>query len=64
MHLVVDTNVLFSYFKNNSATNKLIKSNYFVLHCPEYAKVELKKYKGDIKTKYSLIIYCHNNEYF
>lgn len=54
MDLVVDTNVLFSYFKENSATKELIKSNYFTLFFPEFAKEELLKYKEDIKTKYSL----------
>lgn len=54
MHLVVDTNVLFSYFKKDSASSKLIKNNSFVFYCPDYSKIELKKYKELIKTKYSL----------
>jgi len=54
MHLVVDTNVLFSYFKKDSASNKFILSNYFILHSPDYAKLELKKHKNEIKERYSL----------
>lgn len=54
MDLVVDTNVLFSFFKLGSATREIIKSNNFTLFAPEFAKEELNKYKEDIKEKYSL----------
>lgn len=54
IHFVVDTNILFSYFKKDSATNKIIESNIFVLYAPVYAKMELLKYKELIIEKYSL----------
>ncbi len=54
IHFVVDTNILFSYFKKNSATYKLIESNIFVLYAPLYAKEELLKYKNLILEKYDL----------
>ena len=44
MRVVVDTNVLFSFFKDGSATRNLILNCPFDLVSPKFALVELKKY--------------------
>ena len=51
MRIVVDTNVLFSFFKKESITRSLIVSRQFDLISSEYALVELRKYKSLIKKK-------------
>ncbi|EHR79042.1 hypothetical protein OCC_01619 [Thermococcus litoralis DSM 5473] len=51
--LVVDTNVLFSFFKADSTTRKLIRKlrGILDLYTPEYAYDELQKYKSEIIKK-------------
>jgi len=51
MKLVVDTNILFSFFWENSLTKELIKSNRFELICPKKAFEEIGKYKKEIIKK-------------
>jgi len=55
MRLVVDTNVLFSYFNSKSKIIELLKNQNLQLFAPRYAIIELKKYKNLIKTKYSVL---------
>jgi len=54
MKLVVDTNVLFSYFWKNSITQKLLISSNFELISPSKALEEIKKYSKEIITKTGL----------
>lgn len=51
--LVVDTNILFSFFWRGSLTRKLLINSDFELVSPKFALVELKKYSKEIikKTK-------------
>ncbi len=53
MELVVDTNILFSYFWKESFTRKVILCQGIRLYAPEYALEEINKYKTEIikKTK-------------
>jgi len=51
MRIVVDTNILFSFFWKESLTKKLIDNPSFNLVSPETALLELKKYKEEIKNK-------------
>ena len=44
MKLVVDTNILFSFFWKNSFTKHLLVKPEFNLFSPEFALVEIKKY--------------------
>jgi len=55
MKFIIDTNVLFTYFWENSITRKLIMLNDFELFAPEFALEEINKHKPDIikKTKIS-----------
>jgi len=48
---VVDTNILFSFFWDNSFTKKLILSSEFELISSEQALKEIKKYKKEIMRK-------------
>ncbi|SRR3989344_5448878 len=48
MRLVVDTNILFSFFWNDSFTKKLLISKKFDLISPKISIKELKKYSEDI----------------
>jgi len=47
MEIVVDTNILFSFFRKDSITRKIIikGSKYFFFHSPETCLIELRKYK-------------------
>ncbi|MDP4039848.1 MAG: PIN domain-containing protein [Candidatus Pacearchaeota archaeon] len=54
MKLVVDTNVLFSYFNKKSKTIELLTNQNMQLFSPKYTIKELKKYKEDIKKKFSI----------
>src|SRR3989344_2780125 len=54
MKLVIDTNVLFSYFNSKSKIIELLKNPNLQLFAPRYAITELEKYKNLIKTKNSL----------
>ena len=51
MKLVVDTNILFSFFKKDSFTQKLIVNPSLELISPEVAFKELKKYSKEISVK-------------
>lgn len=53
MKIVIDTNILFSYFWEKSITKKIINSNYLKLYSPVFALSEIEKYKKEIiiKTK-------------
>jgi predicted nucleic acid-binding protein len=51
MKIVVDTNILFSFFKEISLTRSLILSPDFTLLSPETALAELNKYSGQISKK-------------
>ena len=45
--LVIDTNILFSFFKSDSTTRKIIYKlgGFLDLYTPEYVYDELQKYK-------------------
>ena len=55
MKLIVDSNVLFSFFWKTSITRELIINSDLILYAPEFALVELNKYAAIIidKTKLS-----------
>lgn len=55
MKLIIDTNILFSYFWKNSFTRSLIMGKDLELFAPDYALEEINKYKKEIikKTKIS-----------
>ena len=59
MKIVVDTNILFSFFWKSSITKKLIISSNLNLISPEIALEEIKKYKREIMKKVKI-----NNEEF
>ena len=51
MELVVDTNVLFSFFKSDSATRKIIVGTSLTLYAPHETFTELIKYMDEICDK-------------
>jgi predicted nucleic acid-binding protein len=51
MKLVVDTNIIFSLFKSDSFTRRLIKENNLQLFAPEEIIEELRKYSDEICRK-------------
>lgn len=51
MKLVVDTSIVFSLFKSNSFTNKLLKENKIELFAPKELIEELSKYSKLICSK-------------
>ncbi len=51
MKIVVDTNVLFSFFWDDSITRKLLLTSSLGLISPEYALEEVRKYKAEIIKK-------------
>ena len=51
MRLVVDTNILFSFFWRDSFTKKLLTSKKFDLISPEMSLKEIKKYSKYIMKK-------------
>ena len=51
MKIVVDTNILFSFFWEGSITRKLLLASSLELISPEYALEELRKYKAEILRK-------------
>ncbi len=59
MKIVVDTNILFSFFWRSSLTRKLLLSPFLELISPSIALAELKKYSIDIikKTKTTKIFF-------
>lgn len=48
MRLVVDANVLFSFFKKDSVTRKLITSPKLLLFAPAFSLRELDKHKEEV----------------
>jgi len=48
MKLIIDTNILFSFFWHDSLTRKLIKNSQFELLSPSFALNEISKYKKEI----------------
>jgi len=54
MKLVVDTNILFSFFWEKSFTKRILTSNRFTLLTPDTAITELKKYAQEIIKKTGL----------
>jgi len=51
MKLVVDTNILFSFFKSDSVTRRIIVESSIDLFAPEKTFLELKKFTGEICRK-------------
>ncbi len=51
MRVVVDSNILFTFFWKDSAFNQLCKQKYLQLLSPEYALEEINKYKEEIIDK-------------
>jgi predicted nucleic acid-binding protein len=53
LRIVVDTNILFSYFWEKSITKRIINLQPFEFYTPNFAFQEIKKYKKEIilKTK-------------
>ncbi len=54
MELVVDTNVLFSFFKSDSSTRKIIIGTSLTLYAPHETFTELLKYTDEICEKSSI----------
>jgi predicted nucleic acid-binding protein len=54
MRLVVDANILFSFFNRKSTARDLILSGKMTLYSPEFILKEIEKYKGEIMDKFSL----------
>ena len=54
MKIVVDTNILFSFFWSGSFTKKLLVSGRFDLISPEIALKEIRKYSKDIQRKVNI----------
>jgi predicted nucleic acid-binding protein len=48
LKLIIDTNVMFSFFWKNSITKKLLLNQNNLLFAPEFALEELKKYEKEI----------------
>jgi len=51
LELVVDANVLFSFFKVRSPTRKLVIASGFKLYAPEFALTELESYCREVSAK-------------
>ena len=54
MKFVVDANILFSLAKPSSATNSIISSFSLKLIAPDFALIELHKYKEELSKKSGL----------
>ena len=54
MELVVDTNIMFSFFWEKSVTKKLLIDQDMHLFAPEFALEEIKKYEREIIRKTGL----------
>jgi predicted nucleic acid-binding protein len=54
MRLIVDTNILFSYFWEYSVTRKILMSRDMELFSPEFALEEINKYRNEIIDKNNL----------
>lgn len=51
MEFVIDTNILFSFFKNDSITRRIIIEKQLKLYAPKETFIELTKYKDEICEK-------------
>ncbi len=51
MKIVIDTNILFSYFWKNSIIRQIINKKLIDLYTPQYAIEEITKYKKEIINK-------------
>ena len=51
MRLVVDMNILFSFFKKQTFTRRILTRNDLILYAPSYALEEIKRYEDEIKKK-------------
>jgi len=51
LNLIVDANILFSYFWNESTTKEIITKYKINLYSPELAIKEIKKYSKEIQQK-------------
>ncbi len=51
MELVVDTNIMFSFFWKKSLTRKLLMDEKLILFSPEFSLEEIKKYEKEIIQK-------------
>ncbi len=61
MKLVVDTNILFSFFKANSVTRKIMVESSIDLYAPQKTFFELKKHKHLICKKSGIDLDSFNN---
>jgi len=60
--VVIDTNILFSFFWKKSITRDIILENIFELYTPEFAITEILKYKSEIIQKAKITITEFNNK--
>ena len=51
MQLIIDTNILFTYFWKSSFTRRILMSQNLSLFSPEFALKEINKYKSEIMKK-------------
>jgi predicted nucleic acid-binding protein len=51
LRIVIDTNILFSYFWKESIIKMIIELNIFELYAPEFAFTELNNHKSEIISK-------------
>lgn len=56
MNIVVDTNVLITFFWKHSVFQKILAKGYFTLYAPEYALEEINKYQRHILEKTQITI--------
>ncbi len=54
MKLVVDSNILFTFFWKNSVSKDLFKCHILKLYSPVFSLSEINKYSSEIKRKTSL----------
>ncbi len=54
MEIIIDTNILFSFFKQDSTTRKIILTAGLRLYSPEFALFEINKHKSDIIKKFKI----------
>ena len=62
MKIVVDTNILFSFFWKNSLTKKLILNSSLELYSPIYVIEEILKYKSEIIKKTNIKKSMHHHD--
>lgn len=54
MGLVVDANILFSFFNEKSKARELSTLSSIILYSPEFALEEINKHRGEILKRFSL----------